>query len=483
MTVAFLREQRAQLEERIVQAEILLESLKTQRDLVEEELSKVVYPVLLLPPELTTKIFASAVATGVARHDPVLLRLAAVCQQWRATAMGTSALWQCIAFHTDVRDPEQLFICFAERSGHLPLHFSIRVQGAIWEIPRGILHYSTRWKTAHFLSGRYAALNLRIPYGSASLALPLLEELTMDLQRYGQSMVFRDTPSLRKLCSSEPVLVLSAGFIVDQLQSLELHRCSTEMQLLELLYHTSNLETLVLPLQRQWAPIVSTGPPLPTYHKLHTLSCVPDLFIAVIDRLTAPALHTLHLPDMGAADSAALLAFLARSGCTVRTLSLGHEIATGAVMEYESLSMLMRSSALASVSQVTFAAQAARLISSEEASSSDFVSLLGDGTFLPGLNSLALIVPSIVGEIIEPYVLAVINRAEVVDEYVSTHAGGTSLVSRIGEFTLSFSVTEIYDSDMQNLEYLSAELGVRVNIPNGLPSAKKWSMEAQAKSS
>ncbi|KAJ7053694.1 hypothetical protein C8F01DRAFT_923043, partial [Mycena amicta] len=59
-------------------------------------------PVLSLPPELTTKIFALAVATGVADHKPVLLQLAAVCEQWRAVALDNPGLWQCIAFTSDV---------------------------------------------------------------------------------------------------------------------------------------------------------------------------------------------------------------------------------------------------------------------------------------------------------------------------------------------------------------------------------------------
>ncbi|KAJ7053706.1 hypothetical protein C8F01DRAFT_962979, partial [Mycena amicta] len=86
-----------------------------------QELSNIVYPVLSLPSELTTKIFASAVTIGVTANEPVLLQLAAVCQQWRAVALDNPVLWQFIAFTSHVRAPEQLFLCFAERSGTLPL--------------------------------------------------------------------------------------------------------------------------------------------------------------------------------------------------------------------------------------------------------------------------------------------------------------------------------------------------------------------------
>ncbi|KAJ7053696.1 hypothetical protein C8F01DRAFT_1260323 [Mycena amicta] len=101
---------------------------------------------------------------------------------------------------------------------------------------------------------------------------------------------------------------------------------------------------------------------------------------------------------------------------------------------------------------------------------SDFISLLGDGTFLPGLKSLTVIVPPSSAPVIAPYLLGVIKRAERLGELESTSAEGTPAISRIDELTLKFAFEALHDEDVQNLEYLGEELGVRVIFPNGLPS-------------
>ncbi|KAJ7053717.1 hypothetical protein C8F01DRAFT_548465 [Mycena amicta] len=381
VNAALLREQKAQLEERILQTEMQLKSLKAQRTLVERELSKLVFPVLCLPSELTTRIFALAVATGVAAHDPVLLQLAAVCQQWRAVALDNPVLWQYIAFTTDGRAPEQLFLCFAERSGTLPLYISIRIQGqGPWEIPLGIVNCSPRWKTAHFRAypGGYGSVSVPSEF-SGSLALPLLEELTMNLVRLkwadtGRVMLFSDARCLHKLCFSFPDLVPLVGLPMEQLQMLQFLCPSFDVDLLEVLCHTRNLEILSL----SWmydTHIPFTGAALPIYYKLHTLSCVSGFVPQVIDHLTAPALHTLYLPVMTDAYSASLVAFLIRSGCTIRELSFG------STTKYDALSKLMSSPALASVSQVSLPVQS---MSAEEAF--EFALLLGNGSFFLALN-------------------------------------------------------------------------------------------------
>ncbi|KAJ7050956.1 hypothetical protein C8F01DRAFT_1176948 [Mycena amicta] len=463
---ALLREQKAQLDERILQAEMHLEGLKAQRVLVEKELSKTVFPVLSLPSELTTKIFALAVVAGVAEHDPVLLQLAAVCPQWRAVALDNAGLWHHIAFTSNVSDPEQLFLCFAERSGRLPLHISILIRGKEpWEIPLGMLHSSARWKSAHFLG--HASVSIPSEF-SGSLALPLLEELTMNLHPSpwaDSAMLLRDAPTLHNLRFSEPKLVQHVGLPMAQLQTLEFMVKCPQGELLEVLRHTSNLETLILPPPEwpEWAVNAFTGPPLPIYHNLHTLSCVSGLVSVVIDQLTAPALHTLHLPRMGTANgrlSQLVLAFLTRSGCTLRTLSFRSGT------EYQAVSTLLKSPVLASVSHVTLPAQYMPVPSQ----ASDFSSLLGDGTFLPGLRSLTVIVPPSSAPVIAPYLLGVINRAERVGELESTSAEGTPAISRIDELTLKFDFEALHDEDVQNLEYLGEKLGVRVIFPNGLPS-------------
>ncbi|KAJ7050990.1 hypothetical protein C8F01DRAFT_1237532 [Mycena amicta] len=506
INAAVLREQKAQLDERIFQAQMQLESLKAQRFLVEQELSKLIFPVLSLPPELTTRVFAFAVATGVADHKPVLLQLAAVCQQWRAVALDNPGLWQYIAFTSDVRAPEQLFLCFAERSRTLPIRLSIFLKRS-WEIPLGILHSSARWKAAHFLSDPYKLVwpFLRVTHEFlGSLALPLLEELTMDLvTRQGASedrtTLLRNAPRLQNLCFGHPWVIPRVGLPTGQLRSLQFIRECTSVELLKLLGQISNLETLILPRVYSAVNDTFTGPPLPIFHNLHTLSSVSGLAPEVIDHLTAPALHTLHLPAMDAQLAARVIVFLTRSGCTLRKLSLQDD------PNYETLSMLLReysfgtangsvasrrihaksvafahklmsksskchifqvpllrSRTLASVSHVTLPTQ---FMSPEDAA--NFALLLGNGSFLPGLKSFTVLA-RFPGAAIEPYLFGVINRAKRVVELQSTSAR----VARIDEFTLKFTVEALHEEHIRSLEYLGQELGVQVIIPNGLPSVR-----------
>ncbi|KAJ7050985.1 hypothetical protein C8F01DRAFT_673202 [Mycena amicta] len=439
-----------------------LEGLKAQRVLVEQELSKLIFPVLSLPPELTTKIFALAVATGVADHKPVLLQLAAVCEQWRAVALDSPGLWQCIAFTSDVTDLEQLFLRFAE---HPYLHFLKSKLGD----PHGHTLLFRSMEKRSFtcvLSDPDTGPSVCVPRQfSGSLALPLLEELTMNLTTRSSencAMLLRDAHCLQNLCFGHPALVPHVGLLMEQLQTLEFLVECPHVELLEVLRYASNLETLILP-QQEWSANAYTGPPFPIYHNLHTLSLVSGLVPVVIDQLTAPALHTLHLPRMGTANgrlSQLVLAFLTRSGCTLRTLSFRSGT------EYQAISMLLKSPVLASVSHVTLPAQYMPVPSQ----ASDFISLLGDGTFLPGLKSLTVIVPPSSAPVIAPYLLGVIKRAERLGELESTSAEGTPAISRIDELTLKFAFEALHDEDVQNLEYLGEELGVRVIFPNGLPS-------------
>ncbi|KAJ7683815.1 hypothetical protein B0H14DRAFT_3907761 [Mycena olivaceomarginata] len=102
---SYIQEQRDALARVKTQIAVLKESLATLATLEIEEkaleasLGHVVYPVLALPVEITSRIFrfclpAHGRVAPSARSAPLLL--AQICQQWRDVALSTSQLWSSL---------------------------------------------------------------------------------------------------------------------------------------------------------------------------------------------------------------------------------------------------------------------------------------------------------------------------------------------------------------------------------------------------
>ncbi|KAJ7827093.1 hypothetical protein B0H13DRAFT_1657130, partial [Mycena leptocephala] len=70
-------------------------SLEKAQRVVEESLALIVYPVLTLPYEITSRIFVACLPSDGVRPSPdaAPLLLAQICRHWRKIALSTGELW------------------------------------------------------------------------------------------------------------------------------------------------------------------------------------------------------------------------------------------------------------------------------------------------------------------------------------------------------------------------------------------------------
>ncbi|KAJ6533032.1 hypothetical protein B0H19DRAFT_876733, partial [Mycena capillaripes] len=93
-----------------------------ERERLQAESDAIVYPVLSLPPEVTTEIFLRCVPCEPnPRPSPTQapLLLAQICRQWRQIALHTPALWRCLLFGDEM--PVEFLHIWLSRSGNHPL--------------------------------------------------------------------------------------------------------------------------------------------------------------------------------------------------------------------------------------------------------------------------------------------------------------------------------------------------------------------------
>ncbi|KAJ7489447.1 hypothetical protein FB451DRAFT_1023911 [Mycena latifolia] len=103
--------------------------LQEKRQNAQRQLDSIVYPVLTLPPEITSEIFLHCLPTSYTDREwnsvesseaPMLL--SHVCRRWREVAISTHALWAAIEFNAP--SPE-LFTTWLERAGGYPLALNL----------------------------------------------------------------------------------------------------------------------------------------------------------------------------------------------------------------------------------------------------------------------------------------------------------------------------------------------------------------------
>ncbi|KAJ7875737.1 hypothetical protein B0H14DRAFT_2267486, partial [Mycena olivaceomarginata] len=73
-----------------------LAALEAKRRDLKMDLGQIVYPVLTLPPEITTRIFVESLPSHArVRPSPVTapLLLAQICGDWRRIALSSCELW------------------------------------------------------------------------------------------------------------------------------------------------------------------------------------------------------------------------------------------------------------------------------------------------------------------------------------------------------------------------------------------------------
>ncbi|KAJ7508749.1 hypothetical protein B0H11DRAFT_1962450 [Mycena galericulata] len=106
-----LRDRLAEVEASIARDGLVPKHLKGEQKTIQLQLDRIIYPILTLPPEITSDIFVQCLPghweTKNPHPDRVPLLLLRICADWRAIALSTPELWAVLhiarysLFHSD----------------------------------------------------------------------------------------------------------------------------------------------------------------------------------------------------------------------------------------------------------------------------------------------------------------------------------------------------------------------------------------------
>ncbi|KAJ6560443.1 hypothetical protein B0H19DRAFT_1147735, partial [Mycena capillaripes] len=144
MASAAFRAQISELSSAISRQKQLLDDMQSRFKLhdLQTQLNSIPYPVLTLPPEITSEFFFQCLPelgwSGVRDKGVAPRLLTHVCREWRQIAISTPALWA--TFHV-IFDTEDGFYKLAEdakiwfaRAGKCPLSVKIHAHGRLTSI-------------------------------------------------------------------------------------------------------------------------------------------------------------------------------------------------------------------------------------------------------------------------------------------------------------------------------------------------------------
>ncbi|KAJ7203792.1 hypothetical protein GGX14DRAFT_647949, partial [Mycena pura] len=284
---AALRAQLEDIDESMAALESQMTSLRAQKERVLKDLKSIAYPILTLPNEITVEIlhFASLMWRRYSiRPQPYdsLMRLASVCQTWRALTLSTCALWDEVTADCNIiPNAGQILAACLPRAGSLPLDLDIELPADDSSIISTLSLYGSQWRRVSLSSmDRYGTPNgIKLPIDRLPSTFPLLERLKL------------------------------FNFNIPNL--------------LVVLPHAQNLRCLelVLACSTEYAPVAPLSILLP---HLHTFIYKEDTAAMVLRYLTLPALESLRLGHLSDAGVHAILSCVARSCSTIRTLELNY---------------------------------------------------------------------------------------------------------------------------------------------------------------
>ncbi|KAF8189988.1 hypothetical protein K438DRAFT_1832445 [Mycena galopus ATCC 62051] len=420
-----LRARLTEIDEEMDALEARLRSLAAERRQVVDGLNLIVYPVLSLPPEITSKIFTHYV------HDPNIgrwrrcipgrgpLTLASVCRSWRGICFSTRPLWASLRIYPArswvMDDFLHLLKCWLQRAGNHPLDLQLFECGPgstmTVKIFSVISHYSSQIRTLAF------SLDAPFSFPNPEIVgrLPLLTKLAVNILAEHDSppvltTAFSNAPRLREVrLSGASLQWITLPWI--QLTHLEFSDESVS-KCLQVLKDTSNLEVLEI-----YLPSMDMEP-LPPQHltlpHLHTLKFSYDREGRLLERLVLPALKTIHLTSLEGEGLSRLRSLCVRSECSLDSVHL-------AGMSTDSSTRCLRS--LPSVTKVELQGQF------DHALSNKLVEVLYESrTFLPALHTLTL---RECGTEISPSLLAAM--------LASRSSGAPEEMAKLESFRLFFS--------------------------------------------
>ncbi|KAJ6571105.1 hypothetical protein B0H19DRAFT_1231057 [Mycena capillaripes] len=329
-----LRSRLAEIDGTIVSLEAQLEQLHTERQLVSDNLHAILCLILTIPPELTAEIFWHCVQPdeydNIMYPGPSSLRMAltlsSVCGAWRTVALSTCAIWTRIHFDAQrIRDAEKVLSCCLSRAGVVPLDLRLNLAGskqthdAILSV---LAQHSSQWMSLDLRSDEL------ISFSSDSIQGPLssLKKLSINTRRTqpfhweAPVTVFPDAPHLRE--------VHIGGLSLAQISLPWMHLTSLDLvgqtlgQCFDILGLTPNPTTLRVAMGEFFeADPVTSQQPL-TLPYLHTIKMSDDWYSSTLFQyLVVPALECLELKDYYSNCADRVASLVARSGCSIRTLS------------------------------------------------------------------------------------------------------------------------------------------------------------------
>ncbi|KAJ6626020.1 hypothetical protein B0H10DRAFT_1999952 [Mycena sp. CBHHK59/15] len=334
-----LRTRLARLDAEIAHHELSLQHLHEKRTRILDELQALIYPVLTLPFEITSKIFLHCLPHNSSSQyhqirpypsrDEAPIILTRICQDWRTIALSTPFLWTYVCIELDSDDgrghidSEWIYLLdrWLHRSQKQPL--SVVISNLSYTDPDEALvgvidRHSQQWRD----------LTLKLPFSHFSRlenhsSLPMLQRLT--LAGHGSPDIinpisaFRHAPMLYHVCFEAGMNPSDVILPWGQLTSFEFYGAGAD-DCLELLRLAPNIVNCVFDIQ-YGSHVLLLGAPLPS---LRSFTLSGPAGWGILRYISMPALQTLDLSrsPLGPRNFPQLLQFVSRSECQLRDLKL-----------------------------------------------------------------------------------------------------------------------------------------------------------------
>ncbi|KAJ6613145.1 hypothetical protein B0H10DRAFT_2049688 [Mycena sp. CBHHK59/15] len=313
---------RSQLRSRLAELDTLIDTLTAERRRLQAASDLIVYPVLSLPTEITSKIFQYTLLS-IPRPSPpeAPLLLTQICREWRAIAVNDHHLWQSILFE-DIGSLELLNL-WLSRSGNLPLSYSLLSSDPAQAeslLEASILH-AHRWQdvTLTLPLPTFAKLEIN------QINLPVLRKISLAIRSatYTGVVTFGNTITIQNaplLLEAHVTTIPHVQFDLPwpQLTTLTLRHNVEFSDCLSLLEHCPELVNLEISITDPGVPAI---PPAPLTH--HSMQCLTLNSMTLLEYLSLPRLQQLTVSqDIEFRHAAALESFMRRSACILRVLSL-----------------------------------------------------------------------------------------------------------------------------------------------------------------
>ncbi|KAJ7693875.1 hypothetical protein B0H17DRAFT_481438 [Mycena rosella] len=331
MSNASLRAQAADLILAISRQQRLLEDMQAQLEDLKRRLDSIVYPVLTLPPEISSEIFLYCIPStrplDVVNIDEAPLLLMRICSAWRQIAVSTPALWSTFKIDADYIRPHfsEIVGTWLSRARLCPL--SVTITGPLF----GIRHFDSLLESLRRHSGVMRSLELNMVIGDLTemathpMSFPMLQKLAIGFRDGVLSdstcvKMFDYVPMLHELLLHYAL----PSFITLPWQQLtkftaewySLAECLEALQLMPNIVESRLVGVLLA--EDNGVPLDSISHPKIQYFAL------VDSNTEILNFLTLPGLQTLEILDFGNGfsgfDSEAFGDFLSRSAPSLRKI-------------------------------------------------------------------------------------------------------------------------------------------------------------------